>query len=102
MTERSRFNMQDKVAIITGSAGGIGKAIATLFASNGARVVVSDVQQEAGVKTAQDLGGVFIPCDVSDIDQVNHLIDEAVSRFGRLDVMAVSYTHLTLPTILRV
>ncbi len=79
--------MQDKVAIITGSAGGIGKAIATLFASNGARVVVSDVQQEAGVKTAQDLGGVFIPCDVSDIDQVNHLIDEAVSRFGRLDVM---------------
>ncbi len=87
MSQNTTFNLQDKVAVITGSAGGIGKAIAALFAANGARVVISDVQDEAGRQTAQELGGVFIPCDISQIDQVNHLIDETVKTFGRLDIM---------------
>jgi len=87
MSENSKFNLQDKVAIITGSAGGIGKAIATLFSANGAKVIISDVQEEAGLKTAEELGSIFIPCDISNIDQVNSLIDETVNEFGRLDIM---------------
>jgi len=87
MSENTKYNLQDKVAIVTGSAGGIGKAIATLFAANGATVVVSDVQEELGKQTAEELGAIFIPCDVSQMDQVNSLIDETVKKYGRLDIM---------------
>lgn len=87
MSANAKFNLQDKVTIVTGSAGGIGKAIATAFAANGAKVVISDIQEEQGRKTAESLGGIFIPCDVSNRDQVNFLIDEVVKTYGRLDVM---------------
>ena len=87
MSENTKYNLQDKIAIVTGSAGGIGKAIATLFAANGAKVIVSDVQEELGLATAKELGTDFIPCDVSKIEQVNNLIDETVKKYGRLDVM---------------
>lgn len=87
MSENTKYNLQDKIAIVTGSAGGIGKAIAALFSANGATVVVSDVQEESGLKTAQELGAIFIPCDISRIEQVNSLIDETVKKYGRLDIM---------------
>ncbi len=87
MSENTKYNLKDKIAIVTGSAGGIGKAIATLFAANGATVVVSDVQEELGKQTAEELGAIFIPCDVSQMDQVNILIDETVKKYGRLDIM---------------
>lgn len=87
MSTQTTFNLKDKVVIVTGSAGGIGKATAATFARNGARVVVSDLQLEAGARTARELGGVFIPCDVSKVEQVNSLVDQTVERFGRLDVM---------------
>lgn len=87
MSEKTKFNLKDKVAIITGAAGGIGKAIATTFAAGGAKVIISDVQEEAGRQTAKELGGEFIACDISNIDQVNSLIDATVAKFGRLDVM---------------
>ena len=48
MSENTKYNLQDKVALVTGSAGGIGKAIAALFCANGAKVVISDFQEEAG------------------------------------------------------
>jgi 3-oxoacyl-[acyl-carrier protein] reductase len=87
MSENTKYNLQDKIAIVTGSAGGIGKAIAGLFAANGAKVVVSDVHEEAGLKTAAELGATFIPCDISKIEQVNLLVDATVRQFGRLDIM---------------
>lgn len=87
MSENTKYNLQDKICIVTGSAGGIGKAIAELFAANGATVVVSDVQVEAGMKTAEEVGGFFIPCDISKYDQVESLIDQTVAKYGRLDVM---------------
>jgi NAD(P)-dependent dehydrogenase (short-subunit alcohol dehydrogenase family) len=87
MSENTKYNLKDKIAIVTGSAGGIGKAIATLFAANGATVVVSDVQEELGKQTADELGAIFIPCDVSQMDQVNILIDETVKKYGHLDIM---------------
>ena len=87
MAVHGTFDLQDKVAVITGSAGGIGREIAALFAASGARVVVSDIREEAGRITAQEIGGSFIPCDISRIEQVENLIDRTVRSFGRLDVM---------------
>lgn len=85
----SAFNLKDKIAIVTGAAQGIGKSIAATLAKNGAIVVVSDVQVEKGEATTSELGGpaIFVPCDISDAEQVRALVDTVVRHFGRLDVM---------------
>jgi NAD(P)-dependent dehydrogenase (short-subunit alcohol dehydrogenase family) len=82
-------DLDGKVAIVTGSAGGIGRSIAERMVRGGAAVVVSDVQEEMGRRTAAELGGetLFIPCDVTDPAAVEGLVDGAIARFGRLDVM---------------
>ena len=85
----AKYDLKDNVAIVTGSAGGIGKAIAINLARNGAAVVVSDIQIDKGQATAKELGAnaVFVPCDISDAKQVNALVDIAIERFGKLDIM---------------
>ena len=89
MPDKTKFNLKNKVVIVTGSAGGIGKAIATTFSNNGAKVVVSDIQEDLGNATAQELddSAVFIPCDVSNLEQVQNLVSQTVENFGQLDVM---------------
>jgi NAD(P)-dependent dehydrogenase (short-subunit alcohol dehydrogenase family) len=84
-----KVDMRGKIAIVTGSARGIGKAIANRLVANGANVVVTDVLREQGEATAAELGSsaIFLPCDISDREQVASLIDTTVKRFGRLDVM---------------
>jgi NAD(P)-dependent dehydrogenase (short-subunit alcohol dehydrogenase family) len=79
--------MDDRVTVITGAASGIGKAIAELFAKEGAKVVVSDIQDELGQKLAKSLGNdaTFIHADVSLENDVKGMIDHAVKTFGRLD-----------------
>jgi dihydroanticapsin dehydrogenase len=84
--------VRDKVAIITGGAAGIGHASAILFAEEGARVVVADVDQEQGERTAADIkagGGqaIFVRCDVSKEDDARNLRDEALRAFGRIDIL---------------
>jgi 3alpha(or 20beta)-hydroxysteroid dehydrogenase len=74
-----------KVAIVTGGASGIGEATARLFAAAGAKVLIGDVQDGAGV--AKDIGGAFERADVRDSDAVKALVDRAVAEFGRLDVL---------------
>lgn len=80
--------LQDKVAVITGAGSGMGKAMAELFAAEGATVVLSDVSGEQQA-VADAIGDAAVPvqCDVSDEDQVRALIATAVDRFGRLDVL---------------
>lgn len=82
-----------KTAVVTGAGNGIGRAIAKAFGAAGADVVVSDVLTDDGERTAAeivDAGGsaVFVAADVSDAAQSEHLIDAAVRRFGRLDILA--------------
>jgi NAD(P)-dependent dehydrogenase (short-subunit alcohol dehydrogenase family) len=81
--------LQGKIAVVTGSARGIGRATAEKLIANGATVVLSDILREQGEESAKQLGpaAVFMPCDISDRAQVESLIGSTVERFGRLDVM---------------
>lgn len=78
-----------KVAVVTGGAGGIGRRTAEMFVAEGAKVVIADVDAEAGGRVAADLGdnAAFRQTDVSDIDQVQALVDFAVASFGGLHIM---------------
>ena len=86
------MRLQDKVAIITGAAHGIGKAYARRFAEEGARVVIADVDAAGGEATAKaisDSGGSAWsrPTDVRSFANIQGLIHETVKSFGRIDVL---------------
>ncbi|HYR47896.1 MAG TPA: glucose 1-dehydrogenase [Candidatus Polarisedimenticolia bacterium] len=77
-----------KVAVITGAAGGIGREAAILFSSEGAKVCVADVGQEAGEKTAAECGeAFFFKADVADAKSVESMYAETKRRYGRIDVL---------------
>jgi NAD(P)-dependent dehydrogenase (short-subunit alcohol dehydrogenase family) len=78
-----------KVAVVTGGASGLGRATVELFVAEGARVVIADVDTDQGTALAKELGdsAVFAPTDVSDADQVQAMVDLAVTRFGGLDIL---------------
>lgn len=76
-----------KVALVTGAASGIGAACARLFAAEGARVVVTDVQADKGQAVAAEVGGRFFVHDVSDEAHWTRVIAEALAAYGRLDVL---------------
>lgn len=81
---------QDKVALVTGAATGMGLATAQAFAEAGAAVVLADVTEDAVNIEAQKLvaaghKAIAVPCDVSDDAQVAAMVDRAVAEFGRLD-----------------
>ncbi|MED5260956.1 MAG: SDR family oxidoreductase [Myxococcota bacterium] len=76
-----------KVAIVTGGASGLGEADARLLAAEGARVVLTDINEEAGRAIAADIGGEFVRQDVSDEEGWSVLVDGVMDRHGRLDVL---------------
>jgi NAD(P)-dependent dehydrogenase (short-subunit alcohol dehydrogenase family) len=81
--------LEGRTAIVTGGASGIGAASVRLFAEEGARVLVADMQSERGEALAKALGDAvaFRRVDVSREDDVKGAVDEAVERWGRLDVL---------------
>jgi len=80
--------LEGKVAIITGGASGIGEASVRLFVSEGASVVIADIQDEKGMRLATKLGNaIYQHTDVTIEDDVRKLVEKAVSSFGRLDVL---------------
>ncbi|MFC0185783.1 NAD(P)-dependent dehydrogenase, short-chain alcohol dehydrogenase family [Pseudarcicella hirudinis] len=83
-------DFEGKVALVTGSASGLGRATALLFAEKGAKVVVSDVAEEGGLETVRLItssGGhaSFISCDVSNEHEVIQLISHTLETYGQLD-----------------
>jgi 3-oxoacyl-[acyl-carrier protein] reductase len=83
-----RVDLEGKVAVVTGAAQGIGRAIAEALLRNGARLTICDIQKENGQAAAAELGPdvAFLHCDVSDPAQVRNVIDAVVARNGRLDI----------------
>ena len=84
--------LEGKVAVVTGGGSGIGRAAATLFASEGAALVVADVAESAATATAEEIvtaGGRAEPVavDVSDETQTHRMVETATTAFGRLDVL---------------
>jgi pyridoxal 4-dehydrogenase len=77
--------LDDRVAIVTGGAQGIGKAIADALAADGAKVVIADINGE-GAEAAAPAGGAGILADMAQEDQVKNLVAETVKRYGRLDI----------------
>jgi NAD(P)-dependent dehydrogenase (short-subunit alcohol dehydrogenase family) len=82
--------MEGKAGLVTGAGTGIGRASALAFAQEGAKVMVSDINEVTGNETVRlinEAGGqaLFFKCDVSDEDQVKELVDATVSAFGQLD-----------------
>ena len=86
------MRLKDKLAIVTGGAAGIGRAICELFSEEGARVVIADIDRDGGHETAGligDAGGeaLFVETDVSDEAQVASLVDATVEKYGGINVL---------------
>ncbi|XWS64018.1 hypothetical protein CRYUN_Cryun06bG0150800 [Craigia yunnanensis] len=79
--------MIDKVAVITGGARGIEAATATLFAENGAYVVITDILDEQGAILADSIRACYIHCDVAKEDDVESAIQLAITWKGKLDIL---------------
>ncbi|MEM6583944.1 MAG: glucose 1-dehydrogenase [Pseudomonadota bacterium] len=81
--------LKGKVAIVTGGAGGIGKATVELFVQEGAAVLIADVQDDRGQALADRLGesAHYVHTDVSDPESVQAVVQVACERFGQLDIM---------------
>ena len=81
------MRMKDKVVLVTGGAAGIGKATALRFAEEGAKVVICDVNEEAGQATAKELAGAFYKVNVASREDVQKWIDAVVAEYGHIDVL---------------
>ena len=81
--------LDDKVAIVTGAAQGIGRGIATKLAAEGATVVVSDINEPTAKETAEAIGGaaIGVRADVTSRESVEAMVEQVHQRFGRIDVL---------------
>ncbi len=88
------MSLENKVAIVTGGAKGIGFAVANRFASAGARVIVADIDEDSGSRAVEAIGehGAvrFIRCDVGDKADVENLVQSAVQSWGSVDVLVAN------------
>jgi NAD(P)-dependent dehydrogenase (short-subunit alcohol dehydrogenase family) len=86
------MRLEGKVAVVTGAALGLGRAVAARFVREGASVVAADINEADGAELAEELkqvGGeiLFVPTDVSREPAVEHLFETALSRYGRVDIL---------------
>jgi NAD(P)-dependent dehydrogenase (short-subunit alcohol dehydrogenase family) len=81
--------LNDKVAVVTGAAQGIGRAIARRYVSEGALVAIADVNAAAAETTAAEMNGraAAFPCDVSDTASARAMVERVCARFGRIDIL---------------
>ena len=81
------MRLENKVAIITGAAQGIGFGIAEAFAEEGAKIVLADVNEKQGMAAAEKLkNAAFVGCDVGNGEQAHRLVEQTVNHYGRVDV----------------
>lgn len=93
MTKYENYDYSGKTVVVTGSARGIGRRIADRFFESGANVVYSDLSADAGQEIAQSIADedknrfMFHPVDVSNVESINKLFDDAAEHFGGVDVL---------------
>ena len=88
------FSIEDKVAVVTGSARGLGQAIAERFAAAGAKVTLVDWNDASAL--AKKLGGDFVKVDVSDEAQVAAMLEGVAAKHGRIDILVNNAAHQPL------
>jgi len=98
------MDLKGKTALITGSARGIGKAIADRLATSGASVVISDIMEDVAKATADEFNSkgfdaMAVKADVSDKNDTAKLIDDTIERFGKIDIV-VNNAGITKDTLL--
>lgn len=81
------MNTEQCVAFVTGGASGIGEATARLFAARGWRVVLGDINEEGGARVAGEIGGRFLPLDVTDGARVETVVSDIMTHEGRIDAL---------------
>ncbi len=89
------LGLEDKVAVVTGAAGGIGRAIATEFIAAGARVAILDINAEAVAQTARDIGAIGIQCDVTQEADVARAVETVARDLGEVDVLVNNAAFLS-------
>lgn len=89
-----------KVAIVTGAASGFGKGIAAKFVEEGAKVLIADLSQQAGLAVSQELGCTFVLTDVTSREHWRRLLEKAIAHLGGLDIVVnnAGATYSNKPT----
>lgn len=97
------MRLKDKIAIVTGAASGFGEGVAKRFAEEGAKVLIADIQDEAGRRVAGEIGeaATFVHCDVTREADWKAAVQEAIDQFGHLDIVVnnAGYSHYNQPML---
>lgn len=97
------MKLKDKVAIVTGAASGFGAEIARLYAREGAKVVIADLNESGAQKVAGEIGAaaVALKCDVSKRADIDQVVNTALQQFGKIDIVVnnAGYTHKNQPLL---
>ncbi|TCT10374.1 glucose 1-dehydrogenase [Paralcaligenes ureilyticus] len=95
--------LENKIAVVTGSGSGFGEGIAKLYAEEGARVIVADINLEAANRVAADIGSAAraFKVDVSNRNDINHVVNHCKDEFGRVDIVVnnAGITHKNQPML---
>ena len=90
--------MSGKVALITGAASGIGAQVARMLAARDIRVAICDVNVDAGQALAREIGGVFLPCDVTRLSSMTSAANNCIKALGVPDFVHLNAGIMTVPT----
>ncbi len=94
--------LNEKVAVITGGAAGIGKAVAEVFAAEGAHIAIWDWNEELGQATAQAVGGKFYKVNTADLGMVEAATQQTIADFGRIDILINNAGILRDATLMKI
>ena len=84
------FSLKDRVAIVTGGAAGIGRGIAESLIAGGATIVIADLNENAAIQTAEEIGGHAYVLDVTNREQVRSVFSEVNEKFGGIDILCAN------------